>query len=73
VPDESAFELGGAGKHSQDHASGWGRGVGPRLLKRLQSCIFLSDHLGDAEQFGCRAREAIEARHDKDVVGSEFL
>ena len=73
MPDEGAFELSDAGEHGQDHASGGGRGVGPGLLKRLYSRIFLSDHLGDAEQFSRRARKPVEAADDQDVVFAEIL
>lgn len=54
MSDEGAFELGDAGERGQDHAPRWGRGISPGLLKRLQSNIFLSNNLGDAQQFGGR-------------------
>ena len=73
MADKSALEFSDAGEHRQHHASSWGRGVSPWLLKRLQSCIFLSDNLSDAQQFGRRAREPVEAADDQDIVGPEFL
>ena len=62
MPDERAFEFGHAGEHRQHHASSQRWGGGPGFLKRLQSCIFLSDRLGDRHHAGAVMAAALGGR-----------
>ena len=45
MSDEGSFELGDAGEHGQDHAPGWGRGVGPRLRDLASDSRYLAEFL----------------------------
>src|SRR3546814_811980 len=71
--DECALELGDAGEHGQDHAPRRAGGIGPWLIKRLESGLLFSDPFGDAKQLAGRAGETIEPGDHQDIVLAQLV
>ncbi len=70
--DQGPLEVGHAGEHSQHHAPGRCRGIGPRLGKRAQARASLLDALGDLQQVTDGAGQAIQTCDSHHVAGAQM-